>query len=123
MSETITFHCQHCGNKITTGAVNVGKKGTCTGCKSKLVIPNVSAGVQIEEGATAAGRVLSTLSLIFGIISLLIAPYLTALLGVGFGIAGLVRGRSDRNRKFSIAGIGLSLIGAAAAIYLEVSSH
>ena len=122
MSKTITFHCQHCGNKITTAVANVGKKGTCTGCRTQLVIPNISAGVQIDEGTSAKGSVLSTLPLIFGIISLLVIPYFAALLGVGFGIAGLIRGKSDRNRKLCIAGMGLSLIGAAAAVYLEAFS-
>jgi CRISPR/Cas system-associated protein Cas10 (large subunit of type III CRISPR-Cas system) len=39
---SITFHCEHCGNKITAKDESAGKWGVCPACHNKLYIPNLN---------------------------------------------------------------------------------
>jgi hypothetical protein len=38
----ITFHCEHCGNKITAKDESAGKWGVCPACHNKLYIPDLN---------------------------------------------------------------------------------
>jgi len=41
----ITFHCEHCGNKINARDESAGKWGVCPACHNKLYIPNLNAEI------------------------------------------------------------------------------
>lgn len=40
---SITFHCEHCGNKIIAKDESVGKWGICPACHNKVYIPDLNA--------------------------------------------------------------------------------
>jgi len=43
----ITFHCEHCGNKITAKDESAGKWGHCPACHNKIYVPNLN--VEIDD--------------------------------------------------------------------------
>jgi len=56
---SITFHCEHCGHKISAKDDSVGKWGKCPSCHNKIYVPDLNADVDdlklapIDEEAEA----------------------------------------------------------------------
>ncbi len=42
---SITFHCEHCGHKISAKEQSVGKWGKCPSCHNKVYVPDLNANV------------------------------------------------------------------------------
>ncbi len=42
---SITFHCEHCGHKISAKEESVGKWGKCPSCHNKIYVPDLNADI------------------------------------------------------------------------------
>ncbi len=42
---SISFHCEHCGNKISAKDDAAGKWGKCPACHNKIYVPNLNADI------------------------------------------------------------------------------
>ena len=122
MTETITFHCIKCGNKIVTAVANAGKRGKCNKCQAKTQVPSEAAvGMEIQP-ATDPGRVLGGISMMLGGLGLIIFPYALAGSGVGVGLVSMAVGKNPQSRLYGLGGVGISLIALAASFYLSATS-
>ncbi len=109
------MNCPNCHQSVETGAAY------CGNCGQQLQAILAAAGIPAYALATPAqhsGEIKALLSVVLGIMSLVSLAFIT-LLGLAFGIAGIVTGtmsRSGSRRGLGTAGMVISVLAITASV-------